>query len=342
MLKIVGDINFSDAYFDTGFGIGSKILKGLNPFENIVFSTKDIFIGNFECVCSTSSNKKGIYKNQFIINPEFIRNIRHFDVYSVANNHSMQHGEEAFQETIKNIEGFGSAVIGTLNKKCIYFEHNSYKVGMMSFSYRHENFSSLPQYWHLPSLFDISHEFNKIADCDLKIAYIHWGNEFINRPYFDQKIIARNLVDIGFDLVAGVHPHVLQGFEIYKGKYIFYSLGNFLFNMPTEDTHYSIILNIDLDASKNILIDYSYIRLDNSGFPKIIEISEVPDKFQFAHLNEIISNDCENEKYYHQLFDNIKKYRFKNILSIIRSTPKYKLNVLSGILSDFIKRRLKL
>ena len=42
-------------------------------------------------------------------------------------------------------------------------------------------------------------------------------------------------------------PHVLQGYEVYKEKHIFYSLGNFLFGMPTEETRYSAIVNIDVD-----------------------------------------------------------------------------------------------
>jgi capsule synthesis protein PGA_cap len=341
MIKIVGDINYTDGFFDTGFGIGSKIRKGMDPFKNIVFNINDIFIGNLECVCSSYSNKQGIYKKQFIIDPDYLKHIHHFNIYSVANNHSMQHGEEAFLDTIRNINSFKSLIFGSLKQKSIRFKYNSNSIGMMSFSYRHENFSTSPKYWHLPDLSDIGYEFTKIADCDLKVAYIHWGNEFINRPYFDQKIIAHNLIDSGFDLVVGLHAHVLQGYEIYRGKYIFYSLGNFLFNMPTEDTHYSIILKVDLDTSKNLLIDFSYVRLDKFGFPKIIDTSEIPERFQFNYLNEILSNNCDNEEYYKQLFDNIKSYRYRNIFSIVKSIPKYSLNVLSGMLWDFIKRRLK-
>jgi hypothetical protein len=341
MLKIVGDINFSDGFFDTGFGIGSKIENGINPFQNISFDTNSFYIGNFECVCSSKTDKKGIYAKQFIICPDALKNIHHFNLYSVANNHSMQHGVNAFLDTISNIESFGSLVTGTMDHKSICFKHNFYSVGLISLSYRHENFSAEPLYWYLPELADISCEFSKIADCDLKIAYIHWGNEFINQPYFDQKIIGRSLIDSGFDLVIGVHPHVLQGFEKYKGKHIFYSLGNFLFNMATEDTHYSIILNIDLDNSKNVILNYSYVRLDRSGFPKIVEINEVPECYQFKYLNEVLNGDRSNEEYYSLLFNKIKKYRFKNILGIVKSIPKYRIRILAGILSDFMKRRMK-
>lgn len=77
MLKIVGDINFTDGFFDTGFGVGSAIKRGLNPFDKLERNDADVWIGNFECVCSDSSHKNGIYKKQFIISPETISGISH-------------------------------------------------------------------------------------------------------------------------------------------------------------------------------------------------------------------------------------------------------------------------
>jgi poly-gamma-glutamate capsule biosynthesis protein CapA/YwtB (metallophosphatase superfamily) len=341
MLHFVGDINYTDGFFDTGFGIGSQIKKGLNPFKNIDFIIDDQYIGNFECVCSNNSNKQGIHRKQFIIEPEHLRNIHHFNIYNVANNHSMQHGEDAFRDTITNLNRFGASVFGSLNSKSICFEHKHYRVGMLSFSFRHENFCSNPQYWYLPNYKDIAEEFDRIKKCDLRVAYIHWGNEFINYPYSDQKFIAHSLVDLGFNLVIGLHSHILQGFEIYNGKHIFYSIGNFLFNMPTAETHYSAMIDVDLDDSKNIKVNYSYIKLDENGFPNTIEPKKVPDNIRFEYLNRYLEKETENEKYYLQLQKSIKRYRVKNILTIISWLPKYRIAELFGILKDYINRRLK-
>lgn len=97
MIKIVGDINFADDFFDTGFGVGSRINSGNDPFQYLSRNTDDFWIGNFECVCSNISNKCGIYAKQFIINPSLLSSIVHLDVYGVA--HSLSCEEcRLFQE----------------------------------------------------------------------------------------------------------------------------------------------------------------------------------------------------------------------------------------------------
>ena len=96
MLRIVGDINFSDGFFDTGFGVGSSIRKGRDPFAKLKRDTNDYWIGNFECVCSNTSNKQGTSSRQFIITPNDISHIKHFNLYNVANNHKKKHGEIAY------------------------------------------------------------------------------------------------------------------------------------------------------------------------------------------------------------------------------------------------------
>ena len=73
---------------------------------------------------------------------------------------------------------------------------------------------------------------------DLILACCHWGIEKDNYPENYQQQLGRKCIDWGVDLVIGHHPHVLQGVEKYKGKYICYSLGNFCFggNPNPSDT----------------------------------------------------------------------------------------------------------
>ena len=59
MLIIVGDCNFADGFFDMGFGTGSSIKKGANPFQHIkADDSEDYWIGNFECVALISLIKR--------------------------------------------------------------------------------------------------------------------------------------------------------------------------------------------------------------------------------------------------------------------------------------------
>lgn len=72
---------------------------------------------------------------------------------------------------------------------------------------------------------------------DLILACCHWGTEREYYPEDCQRILGQKCIDWGADLVIGHHPHVLQGIEEYKGKYIVHSLGNFCFgaNRNPED-----------------------------------------------------------------------------------------------------------
>ena len=65
---------------------------------------------------------------------------------------------------------------------------------------------------------------------------MHWGIEKNETPEEYQRTLAKRYIDAGADLVVGAHPHVLQGFEYYKGVPIIYSLGNYLFGNRTGQT----------------------------------------------------------------------------------------------------------
>lgn len=340
MIKIVGDINFTNGFFDTGFGVGSSIISGKNPFINIPRSETDLWIGNFECVTANVSNKTGIYQKQFLISPDAILHFKHFDIYGVANNHVMQHGPDAYNEMLDFFEKEGIGYVGSVNRKHIIFNHQGKKFGILAFSLRPEKFSDVPLYWSFPDVSEIQEEIESLKECDFKIAYIHWGNEFINYPYMDQKIFAHCLVDIGVDLIIGMHPHVMHGYEVYKGKYIFYSLGNFVFNMPSDATKYSVI--IDVDVKENELnIGYEYVKIKKDYFPTLIDENCMPKEYTFEYLNNLIGHKEENEVYYLKVQQAIKHYRKENYKDIFCNLRRFKLVDFIFIIRDYILRGLK-
>jgi len=339
MLKIVGDINFSDGFFDTGFGVGSRIKKGLNPFEYINRSSEDMWIGNCECVISDLSNKKGIYSNQFRISPSSLSHIKHLDIYNVANNHIMQHGENAYKEMIRYFENNQIIAVGGNEKRTHIFEHQNKSVGIMAFSQRNDKYSQNPLYWYYPEYKDIEIAYKNIRNTDFRIAYVHWGNEFIQYPYVDQKNFAHWLVDLGFDLIIGTHPHVLQGYEIYKGSQIFYSLGNFLFNMPTISSQISTIVSVDLSANP-ISVSNEYVRIHADYLPRIIKENDIPVEYSFITLNRLLANNEENEVYYEMVFKAIKEYRRKNMRAFLKNINRFEFRDFKEIIMDFWRRRL--
>jgi hypothetical protein len=159
----------------------------------------------------------------------------HFTLFNVNNNHTFDLFEKGLNETISilnelRIKAFGLNY-GMISQFRI-IDKDNIRLGFLGVNWIQPEFNV--------HLFDNLKKINirKLKkNVDFLICCLHWGDDhniFINR---EQQQIARKLIDQGFDLIIGSHPHVPQGWEIYKGKYIFYSLGNFIFT-PKESYDY--------------------------------------------------------------------------------------------------------
>lgn len=339
MIRIVGDCNFADGFFDIGCGVGSHIASGKDPFGCLNILPDDFWIGNFECVASTVSNNNDIHSQYFRIEPSILGRFRHLNLYGVANNHVMQHGPDAYKEMLSTIDSLGSAYVGSDKRRSITFTHQGKHVSVVAFNQRPENFSKQPLYWAMPEYYEIATELKSLKESDFKIVYVHWGNEFMMSPYNDQIQFAHFLIDNGADLIIGMHPHVLQGAEEYKGKWIFYSIGNCVFKMAWRPTRYSIRVNVDL-STHIPKITYDYLELDpTTGFPHLAQ--RVPDPFSIPKLSNLVSLEIENEKYYSNVIANISKYQKANRVHFLNDILKLKPSVAKAIIYDFFQRRRK-
>ena len=338
MICFTGDINLTDWIFNVGFGIGTNISKGLDPLKYIERKQGDLWVGNFEGVASTSSANSGIYAKAFRVEPAVLKNVRHMDIYGFANNHAMEHGPEAYCETVKAIQGYGCKVFGLRDQKSCIFEHQGKTVSLTGMCTRIEVTKWEPLYWHNPEYKEIEEEVAQLPSDAFKVLYIHWGNEYINRPSAAQKKFAHWLIDAGFDLIIGMHPHVLQGYEDYKGKRIYYSLGNCVFDMPSEQCKLGALVTIDF-LSGSPKYSEKYIKLDNECCPHIVHEREVPNCWHFSFLNERLQIDDNSEEYHTEITKGYLVYRNANRKQILLSAfthPKAFMNVLI----DFIKRKL--
>lgn len=333
MIRIIGDVNFADWYFDMGYGVGTAMSKGQNPFEYLPISNDDFWIGNFECVCADVHGKNC----PFVILPDVLGKIPHLNLYGVSNNHVMQAGDDAYDQTLEFLNNKGILYAGTTAQKSVEFCYQGKKIGFLSFSLRPDNFSDSPLYWHLPEFSDIASEIEKLADCDFVIAFIHWGYEFINYPNIDQKKLAHWLIDSGVDLIAGMHPHVAQGYEVYKSKYIFYSIGNAVFNMNWAATHYGLMINIDLKANTPC-ISCDYIEIGKDGRPRVV--SSVPDAYSLNSLNAKIPMEKENELYFADASRASASFRKENRRAIVKDIISFKNRSAFGMVKDFVARKL--
>ncbi len=217
------------------------------------FRRADLVVGNLECPMASSPPKAmDTRKIPLWSDARNMRMLGNFGFTHVGlnNNHIFDLFEAGLDETAgllddREIRGFGIDYKG-LSQYC-RASVNGITLGMTAVNWVETGYSG--------------HLFKDLAtldvrslrkDCDFLIMFLHWGDDhniFINR---DQQEAGRRLIDEGADLIIGHHPHVPQGYEVYRDKYIFYSLGNFIFT-PREE-YESLPYNIGYeDCRENVL-----------------------------------------------------------------------------------------
>lgn len=92
-------------------------------------------------------------------------------------------------------------------------------------------------------------------ECDVLILQIHAGVEEIPLPLPEWRTRYKQLIDLGADVIVGHHPHIMQGWETYKNKPIFYSLGNFYFDSDTNTDEWHSSYCVSLHFNGNELLE---------------------------------------------------------------------------------------
>lgn len=339
MIVFTGDINLTDWIFNVGFGTGTNISKGLNPFRYLEREKGDVWVGNFEGVASRSSAYSGIYAKAFRVEPDALKDLHHLDYYGFANNHAMEHGGEAYKETVTALESYGSKVFGLKTRKSIVFEHQGKTISLTGLCLRIEAMKEETLYWHNPEYKQIKAEIESLPQDNFKVLYVHWGNEYINRPSAAQKKFAHWLIDAGFNLIIGMHPHVLQGYEDYNGGRIYYSLGNCVFDMPSEQCKIGALVGVDFSKGQP---NYSeqYLKIDEECCPHVVNEKEIPLQWRFDYLNERLKIDDNSEEYHQEIRKGYLVYRKANRKQLLASAIMHPA-FFCEIMKDFVKRKIK-
>jgi len=157
---------------------------------------------------------------------------------SLANNHIMDFGDVAFEDTLNflkknNIGYFGAGTRNNNYNNPLVINTFTGKVAFLGYCCNTTNPSNESNKGYRCAELDEQAVLNDIHDvknlCDKIILFLHWGEEEIRYPTPKDMKLAHLFIDNGTDLVIGHHAHVVQYYEIYKGKYIYYGLGNFIF-----------------------------------------------------------------------------------------------------------------
>ena len=235
-VTVVGDATLgmdSTFDYDTSFNAYYDMYGSDYFMQNMkdIFTADDLTIANLETTLTTADTKReGRYYN-FKAPPEYahILTAGNIEAVSTANNHMYDYLDQGYEDTLKaldaeNIVHFGFDETAVMDVKGV-------KVGLIGIYEIDREFAEIEA--------EVKEHIERVRSegAKLVIVIVHWGEELDTMPDQDQTRIARMAIDNGADLVCGHHAHVIQGIELYKGKYICYGLANFCFGgnvYPTD------------------------------------------------------------------------------------------------------------
>lgn len=258
----------------------------------------DLVVGNLEAPIATGGVEFRAKRFRFRTDPKVARALKQagFSVVTLANNHIMDFGPSALQETLSLLDRNGIRHVGAgmnLNaaRRETVLSANGSRVAFLAYSL------TLPTEFYAtpatpgtvpgwPRFFreDIA---RARQAADYVVVSFHWGSEGATLPHPYQIETAHAAIDAGATVVIGHHPHVLQGVERYGDGIILYSLGNFAFNTTSRLSDRSVIARITLDGGvKEVeLVPLNVLNREVSFQPRVLRGKRGEDVI--AHLNRL-------------------------------------------------------
>lgn len=255
-LAAVGDIMLGDHPVCFGHGIRSSIRR--HGYAHMIADVADelrkhdVVFGNLECVLSdVGADERSLARSELRGDKSSVDLLRScgVKVVSMANNHMLQHGVEAFNDTAAWLVQNGIRPVGLYESglsNVVKFDHHGQALAILGFSLRPEHFCKDNKSYAHTSIDKILEQVSAVASEARQQAIVvslHWGEEYLHVPSKNQIDFAHELVNCGATLILGHHPHVLQGLEEYRSSLIAYSLGNFMFDSWQKPTRESGVLS---------------------------------------------------------------------------------------------------
>ena len=280
-LSAAGDVNLGGdvvpILLSNGFAYPWSLVSDLLRSTTLTFA-------NLECAISNRGEPVPGKAFTFRGPPDGLAPMRDagVDVVSQANNHARDFGGLALTDSLGYLDAYSIAHCGAgadfaSAHAPAFLNANGLRVAFLA--YNDIGYDGWPG-WQggpgYPGIADAANTGQIAADIaaaesqsDLVVASFHWGTERKYTPDQRQRDLACLAVDSGADLVLGHHPHVIQGFEFYQGRLIAYSMGNFVFSPGSEEGHYTILTQFEMDSNgfRSAKIYPVYI---SSGRPQVM------------------------------------------------------------------------
>lgn len=285
-------LNFGDVMFDRGV---RNIIenRGRDPFEYIkkdleLINDYDVKIVNLEgpiVVMDRSMCQQKAYNFQFA--PDTTDRLKSIGInmVNIANNHSYDCLLPGYESTKKYLNSSGILFMGEkeFDKSYVVNEISGKKVAFVGMD---ETVQPIP----LSGFYEVVRKLKN--ENDIVVVNIHWGTEYLLTNNANQQAIAHRLVDSGADVIFGHHPHVVENMEVYKGKAIFYSLGNFVFDQNFGDTTVGLGVGAEFGDTETTFELFPFnIKIFAPDFMK----GEERENFCKKFLGTIPNKDCRFE-----------------------------------------------
>lgn len=254
-------------------------------YTSETLKTADITLGNLECPISDRGDaEEKIYAFRAPAAAGEALRYAGFDLVSLANNHILDYGPLALDDTLSSlasndIHAVGAGMDQTAAYQTIFMDINGLRLAFLAFAdIAPGNYDYLSWEagvdkagiaWAHPQ--KIYKEVQAAKEqADLVIVLLHNGYEFVETVSRFQQETAKLAIDSGATLVIGSHPHVLQRIEPYNNGLIVYSMGNFVFDNFLFPPNYSAILKVELTPEGVESYELIDVVVQLNGVPQIM------------------------------------------------------------------------
>lgn len=273
-----------------------------------IIQRTDLAVVNFECSVE-APNSMRISKHGDSLkcsekSVELLKKVG-FNVATLANNHFYDYGDSGVKKTLDCLRDNRIDYVGggeNLSEASMVL-YKKVKGKTIAFINCCENEFSIATKTHggsnplnpLKQFYDIQ-EARKNAD--IVILIIHGGHEHYQYPSPRMKETYRFFVDAGADVVVNGHQHCYSGYEVYKGKPIFYGIGNFCFDWEVSDLkpwHWGYMVELNIVDSKQLSFDlHPYIQCYKTPTVNLLDAEQLREfKAKIQAINTIIADDQE-------------------------------------------------
>ena len=289
-LSFAGDVHFSELAISSYEKSGITAIADQTMLSHM--QNTDLFMLNNEF--AFSSQGEAMEDKQYTLrsDPKYVKIIQELgtDVVTVANNHVLDFGRNAFLDTLETLSLAEIAYAGGGNNLEEALTPVVRSIGGQTFAIFAATRVSPSYDWYagkersgILQTYDATDLNKAIANAenlyDHTIVFVHWGIERSEYPEEYQRTLAKGYIDAGADLIIGCHPHVLQGFEYYQNVPICYSLGNYLFGNRTGET---LLLNATFDENGEVSIQLIPCERVDGALTQIENPADL-----FAHLTDL-------------------------------------------------------